>query len=301
MGHRAAVYSVCVHTKRKVNELKPLGSIDGKGLYLGDVLSDYFDGFDGGNVDGSKKVHCADPDLQGDWLSLIAKHGQSGFAADILDALGTPIFHQKPDHEHVLPCGSLFYLPRGETRGWWAVHINNGRSAKGLLESRMKARFKEDFDSLTLRITPVVNQKALDAAVEQDRVEKLKLRRLKKPSDIAAVGRWVPAYHKPSIALEIATFGKGAMVLPDKIKQFLSGDTDALDEIVEFGGLTFEEASVTIILPNGKERTINIQAREGGQAITQEMDNLQEVDGEPTSDSLETELRRSLETVIGEQ
>jgi hypothetical protein len=164
----------------------------------------------------------------------------------------------------------------------------------------MKSRCRDDYDNLTLKIMPVVNKKALEAAVAQNRVEKLKLRRLKNPSDIAEIERWVPAHHKRSIALEVATLGKGARVIPDKIKQFLTGDTDALDEIVEFGGLTFEEASVTIVLPNGKERTINIQAREGGQAYTQDMDNLDEVDGEPTDASLEQELRRSLDTVLGQ-
>jgi hypothetical protein len=153
---------------------------------------------------------------------------------------------------------------------------------------------------LTLKISPVVNKKALDAAVAQNRVEKLKLRTLKKPSDIAEIDQWVPSHHKPAVTLEVATAGKGTRINPTKLKDFLSGNTTALDEIVEFGGMTFEEASVTIILPNGKERTINIQEREGGHAYTQEMDNLTEVEGEPTPDSLEAELRKSLQVVLGE-
>jgi hypothetical protein len=301
MGHRAAVYSVSVHTKRKVKELKPLGSIDGKGTYLGDLLEDYLDGFNGGSGNGSKKVHCDHPDLQGDWLSLIARHGQSGYSAAILDSAGDEVFHQKPDHEQVLPCSSLFHLPRNQTTGWWVVHTNNGRSAKGLLETRMKARFKDDFDNLTLKIAAVINKKALDAAIAQDRVERLKLRHLKNSSDIAEIDQWVPAHHRPSVMLEVATAGKGARIIPTKLKQFLAGNTSALDEIVEFGGLTFEEASVTIILPNGKERTINIQAREGGHAYAQEMENLTEIDGEPTPESLQAELRRSLSVVLGEE
>ncbi len=301
MGHRAAVYSVCVHTKRKVSEQKPLGSIDGKGTYLGDVLEGYLDGFDGANADGSRKVHCGQPILDGEWLSLVARHGQSGMSADLLNTEGGVEFHQRPEHEQVLPCSGLFHLPKAQKLGWWVVHNNNGRSTKALLESRIKSRFKEDFENLTLKISPVINQKALDAAIAHDRVEKLKLRNLKKPSDIAEVDQWVPAHHKPSVALEISTAGKGARIIPTKLKRFLAGDTAALDEIVEFGGLTFEEASVTIILPNGKERTINIQARESGHAYTQEMDKLVEVDGEPSAESLQAELRRSLSVVLGEQ
>lgn len=300
MGHRAAVYSVCVHTKRKVKEIKPLGSIDGKGLYLGSVLEGYLDGFNGGSPNGSKKVHCGHPDLKGEWLSLVARHGETGVSSDLLNSEGEVEFHQTPDHEQVLPCSSLFHLPKAQTLGWWIVHTNNGRSTKGLLESRIKARFKEDFDTLTLKISPVVNKKALDAAVAQNRVEKLKLRTLKKPSDIAEIDQWVPSHHKPAVTLEVATAGKGTRINPTKLKDFLSGNTTALDEIVEFGGMTFEEASVTIILPNGKERTINIQEREGGHAYTQEMDNLTEVEGEPTPDSLEAELRKSLQVVLGE-
>jgi len=41
-------------------------------------------------------------------------------------------------------------------------------------------------------------------------------------------------------------------------------------------------------------------SREGGHAYAQEMDNLTEVDGEPTPASLEAELRKSLQVVLGE-
>ena len=82
--------------------------------------------------------------------------------------------------------------------------------------------------------------------------------------------------------------GQGGAFLTDPIKNFLTGNSsNAMDEIVEFGGLTFEEASVTILLPDGKTRTINLQAREGGQAMTQSLENLQEEDGDPTPESLE--------------
>jgi hypothetical protein len=308
MGHhRAAVYSVYVHPKRKTKERKPLGSFDGKGTYLGDVLEDYLADFNGENHDGSKRVHCDSPVLDGEYLFVAARHGKSGEAADILDADGNREFRQRIDHEHVLPSSGLFYLPSDQTTGWWVVHINHGRSSKALLQARMMSRFKEDYGDpvgeddrgLMLKIEPVVNKKALDAAVEQNRVEKLKLRSLKNPSDIAEIEQWVPANHAPSVALEVASTGKGA--LTDPIKKFLTGGSNAMDEIVEFGGLTFEEASVTIVLPNGKTRTINIQAREGGHAVSQDMDNLQEVDGDPTLESLRAELKRSLEIILGQQ
>ncbi len=299
--HRAAVYSVYVHRKFRTNELKPLGNFDGKGSDLGDVLTEYLDDFTGGSKDGSKHVHCDAVMQSGDYIFVSARHGQTGVAADLVNTEGETVFHQTPDHEHVLPASSLFCLPRSQTRGWWVTHINNGRSAKNLLQSRLTSRFKEHYNdglvatkALMLKFDPVVNKGALQAAVEQDRVEKVRLRTLNKPSDIAAIDRWIPSNTSPNVSLEIAAAGKGSHVLPAPIRRFLKGDEGALDEIVEFGDLTFEEASATVRLPNGKTKTINIQAREGGHAYTLDLDGLVTVDGEPDANSLEYELKRVL-------
>ncbi len=307
--HRAAVYSIAVHTKRKTKDTKPLGSIDGKGTYLGDVLDGYLSQFNGESPDGTRRVHCATPVSDGEYIFLSCRHGKTGDAADIDSAQGETEFHQTPEHEHVLTTSSLFYLPREQRLGWWVLHINGGRSAKALLQSRMLSRFKEDFGEdveedgrgLTLKITPVVNAKALDAAVAQNQVEKLKLRRLRDPGEVEAIERWVPSREQPLVSLEVAAAGRGGRVLVDPIRRYLKGERDAMQEIVEFGGMTFEEASATIVLPNGKTRTINIQAREGGQAYTQNLEDIVVGDGgEPVASSLEKELRRSLEVTLGQ-
>ena len=257
--HRAAVYSVTVHTKRKTKDLKPLGSIDGQGTYLGDVFDEYLDEFTGHTGDGSKHLRCETPEVDGDYLFLLSRHGKTGDRADI-EKDGETEFRQTPEHEHVLLCSSLFYLPRGETHGWWAVHINGGRSAKALIQPRLLAKFREQFGGspdddkdkgLTLKITPVVSGTALDEAIEKDLLERLTLRTLKRPSDVASLSRWVPSHREPTVSVEIGV-RKGAHLLGDPIKRFLKGETKAMDEIVEFDGLKFQEASVTVTLPSGK-------------------------------------------------
>ena len=148
MGHhRAAVYSVYVHPKRKTKERKPLGSFDGKGTYLGDVLADYLADFNGENYDGTKKVHCGTPELDGEYLFVAARHGKSGETADILDAEENREFRQRFDHEHVLPSSGLFYLPSAETTGWWVVHVNHGRSAKALMQTQIWPGSKKTTES----------------------------------------------------------------------------------------------------------------------------------------------------------
>jgi hypothetical protein len=303
MGHRAAVYSVCVHPVRKTKDLRRLGNFDDHGHYLGTVFERYLKGLAAVNDDGSKVAHCIDATLDDNMLDLVVSHGVTGFAADIFDSDGdTALFHQEPDHTHTVRCGGLLYLPKMETRGWWVVHINNGRSVKSLVQRKLIEQFREEFEGLMLKITPSVDASALDAAIDSNRIDKVKLVKLARPSDIAeaVVGEWVESTEKARIELDISTYGRDKRVQARLLRLFRTPEQRgaAFRQIVEFGNLTFDEAKVEVILPNGDRRTFNIQEPEGGHAVTRDLTDLDIVDGEPTEDSLKAELRRSLDLMM---
>ena len=302
MGHRAAVYSVCVHPLRKTKELRRLGDIDENGVYLGEVVERYLLGSFAVNDDGSKVASCISAVLTGEEQDLVATHGLTGFAADIFDTDGgAPVFHQEPEHTHTVKCGGLFYLPKMETRGWWVVHINNGRSVKSLLQGEIIRQFRDEFEDLMLKITPCVDASALEAAIDHNRVDKVKLVKLARPSDIAdaMIGEWVESSEKARLELDISTWGRDKRIQAGLLRRFRSPETraQAFKQIIEFRGIEFDEAKVEVLLPNGERRTFNIQSPEGGHAISRDLDQLVMEDGEPTSQSLREELRRSLDAV----
>ncbi len=142
MAHRAAIYTVCVHPLYKPQELKPLGDFaDGHGGALAVRLNEYFnDDFE--VADDARTAQCTSSSVVGDDVRLIVTHGQSGVAADIVDAERTVRLHQEPEDTQEIKCGSLFRLPAPDTVGWLAVHVNNGRSVKSLLHMELAKRFR---------------------------------------------------------------------------------------------------------------------------------------------------------------
>jgi hypothetical protein len=182
MSHKAGIYSVRVHPLYKPTELRPLGDFDEQGTSLGTCLNGYFN--DDFEVDEDvKTAQCVKSDLVGDEVELIVTHGQSGVAADIRDTTGTVRLHQEPEDTQEIRCGSLLRLPGRDTIGWWAVHVNNNRSAKSLLYEELAERFRNDFDKLKLLVSPCVSGAALQQAVDEGQIETVKLARLDRPTD----------------------------------------------------------------------------------------------------------------------
>jgi hypothetical protein len=183
-------------------------------------------------------------------------------------------------------CGSIFRLEPNETAGWWAVHVNNGRGAKSLVQKKLLELFRHSYDDLTLKITPVVPGTDLVAAVQNGKIDKVTLVRLERPKDRARVqdtGKWIKAGRDANLELQI----KGKHFLKSTpIAKYLKGDPNVFDEIVEFEGLKFDQAKVQVELGNGDRRTFNIENPEAGHAYSVDLEDVAEVDGEPEEASL---------------
>jgi hypothetical protein len=288
MGHRALIYNVRVHKRYKPKEFVPLGDLDQQGTYLGDVLRDSFaNNFVA--VGSAKEVICESSNLVGEDLQLALRHGESGYAADIEDAQRQLLLRQQPDHTQLLPCGSLFRLPRKETFGWWAVHVNNNRSVKGLIEVEMVRRFKAMFGDLMLVVTPCVVGSVLAEALGNDQLESVRLFKYDRAADFKDANKWLRKNVHAQIELRISALERKKRLLGQLAKKAAEGDANAYGQIVEFQGLTFDSAKVEVSLDNGSVRTFNLEGPLGGHPFPADIEPT-ETDGIPDNASLFAEL-----------
>jgi hypothetical protein len=289
VSERAALYTVSVRPRARGGQALALGDIDGKGSSLRDVLGSVLAGFSETSTDGSRVARALLVEPDGEDLFTIIQHGQNGLAADIVDAAGGVRLRQTPDDLQLLRCGCLFRLPVAATVGSLAVHVSNGRGIKGLVVQGLVARFGSAFPELRLAIERLADPGALRAAVAADRIEKLRLVRLepagKRPA--GETGKWVDAGSEARLELDVSVRTPGHRIQGGLIERYLAGDDGAFTEIVTFGGMTFDEAMVGVILPDETRRLFDLARPEAGRPVTRELPALAlDADGEPTPASL---------------
>lgn len=98
------------------------------------------------------------------------------------------------------------------------------------------------------------------------------------------------------------TGARGKLISSGLLKRYISSRAlarrGALNDIIEFEGLHFQEAKVEAVLENGKRRTFNISSPQSGHAFTIDLDDLHMQNGEPTDDSLFSGLRAAIDEMI---
>jgi hypothetical protein len=296
MSHRAAMYRVSVHPLYKRKELKRFGNLDGNGAKLASILHGYLEA--GFSIDeGDRSVEAVKSRLTGDEVEVVFKHGRSGEAADIYDRERKKLLHQSPEDWHDVTTGALFAVPRNETEGWLAVHVQGNRSPKQLVYNDLSLKFRHDHDPLKLVVSPAVSVAVLKAAVEADRITQVKLTAIDRPTDIAGrlSKKWVRSNGRGRTEVTFRG-GRGEYLLNNLILQYLNGNRTVQGKILEFSGAQFDNAQVEVELDTGQTRTFNIENPEAGHAFTVELENLTfNGQGEPTSNTLFAELRRAIE------
>lgn len=297
MAHAAAIYNVRVHPIRKPNEPLPLGDIDKSGTRLIDVINDIFSSgeFKQFSDSAERSVTCLETEIVGDdEIRAMFSHGQTGMVADILDENEELRFEQRPEHTHQLRCGSVFWLDPNETEGWWAVHVNNGRSGQGLISKLLREQFKEKQEGLIMKISPSVPTDALVAAIDAGHLDAVQLIRHITPKDRAegSVDRWMDA--KGEAKLEVKLTAKDHYLRSDLVAKYLK-DKDAkhFGEIVSFSGLSFTEAKVAVTLESGRKRTFNVREPDHGHPLTESII----LDLEPSDADVYKALRSVLQEI----
>jgi hypothetical protein len=288
-----------VHQKRKPSEFRLLGDIDEQGTSLVMVLDRIMDSFESTNADDSIVVRCVSREALGDELRIITQHGQNGVAADIVDGEGELRLRQTPDDTQLIRCGCLFRLPPAEQMGWFVLHVNNGRGVKGLLAKGVVEQLRDAYPDLTLEMTPYVQKTVLAEAIKNNRIDKVKLVKLQPPNDraVQATNKWVRAGAFARLELDISVRGRAERVLSGLLRRYVDGESSAFSEIVEFEGITFDEAKVEVVLENNMRRTFNIEKPDSGHPFTEDITGLVVENGEPTQSSLFEALRSVLNTV----
>lgn len=295
MGHRATIYNVLVHEKFKPKEEKPFGNIDGNGTYLAEFLERALsEGFASVSYDGNRDVSCERTNLTEPDLGAVLRPGERGVRADIVGpGSQTSIFQQEEDHTQLLKCACLFRLPRNQKHGRLAIHVNQGRSVKGLLDSEITKRFRKAFPDLMLKINPCVDAAAFEAALDHDQLLSVNLFKHGRSGDIRDGRKWGRTDAGLKLQLSIKA-ERDKRLVPRLVKRALKGNNEAYGEIVEFAGFPYDEAKFEVQLEDGTKRTYNIHNLEAGHAMSQDIEPETGADGYPTDESLYNELGRVL-------
>ena len=306
MAERAVVYSVRVRPKEAAAGAYPqadqfgylpLGSIDRLRPRLLDQLAECLDGYWSQSDDASTVLRQTETQVDGDKLFVLFRHGRTNERALVTGPTGAVEFRQLPSHTHSVRCGSLFELPPSQSTGWVAIHVHDARRYKGLLQKGISAAFRERFPDLVLEIEPVVVPEVLRQAVRDGRLKDVALRAWTNPADQAdALSQsWAPVGKRLLVKVSISG-ARGVRLSPEPLLRFFqqpSGLNRA--RILEFPGYSFQEASVTVLLPNGTTKTFNIDDQDAGFPVSQDLSFEESDDEGPTPAS----LRAALETALG--
>ena len=112
---------------------------------------------------------------------------------------------------------------------------------------------------------------------------------------IAATGKWVGAGAAARVTLGVAVRTAEGRIQPELVQRFLAGDGAAFADIVEFAGITFDEARVEVLLADGARRSFDLTRPASGRPVTRELAAIElDGDGEPTDASLFAALREAV-------
>jgi hypothetical protein len=267
MTHRAAIYGVTVHPIGKPGSLQPFGNFAGDGMWAGDVAATSLKSLKG--VSPDSRVTAVYESLMSTaettQVGCTVRSGRSGVTS-MIERNGDAPFSRTEDHFERVRTGLVFELPRGDTYGLLAVHSSHGHSCKAIVAQHVKRSFHAL--GSVLDIKPIVPIAEFKAAVDAGLVNDITLvkRQPRSSNTFADAARWGDS-----------TIGKAVLKLEAEkdhrldrgpLKRFLEdSSTENRRAIVEFGGMVFDEAFVTVSLSDGSERTFQIDGEDKGHPL----------------------------------
>jgi hypothetical protein len=300
MAHSAAIYLVSVHRSRQGDPL-PLGDIDGSGAHLVEAIRGYLQEIDG-SEEGTTLRFVRAMSQRRDEAAAVLEVGESGVGSELQLGRQRRRQRRRPDDSEFLKLGVVFRLPRDAEIGSLAIHVPHQRGTKGTLHKELRQRFREDFPDAILEIMPFIPKDALEAAIEQDMIDQVKLVAYQQPGDrFEDAQKWIAKEDLGSIEL---------VLHPKKLRRFKSNllrglhadRTATMAELVVFEGLTFDQAKVRFEVGDSRKRTVNVEKPATGHAFTYDLEDGYGLkidgDGVPTDASLSKALRQVLTEVI---
>lgn len=297
MSHRAALYRVRIRPQRDVNSWRLLGDYDEAGSWAGTPIDAALVALNGKSRDG--KVHAKYearlPALTPDRVGVTVLSGRSGVTS-VLERPGDPPFSRTPDHSESMRSAALFHLPPDRDSGWLAIHVPHGKSCKGIVENQLRTHMSNL--GYVIELGAIVPPNAIREAVERDAVERITLIKHEpsKSDRFKDAAQWGDE-EVERIELSIPS-RRRRRLRSDPLQKFLDEPTEGhRKQIIEFGGLQFDEAAVTVDMPEGGQRTFYLEAREGGHPMTLGLDLHDADEYGVAPPALAKELQRALETV----
>jgi hypothetical protein len=226
----------------------------------------------------------------------VSVRGGRGGVTSVLEKPGETPFPRTPAHIEHMRSGVVFRLPKGASQGWMAIHSPHGHGAKGVIERHLAARCSAS--GCTLDLSPVIPTNALRAAVEQNLIEKVTLIKHEPGAsdefgDSSKWGEEVDRVELDVFAKRNKRLGGGPLI------DFINDPSDSnRKSVVQFEGLTFDEAAVKVQLEDGLLRTYWIDRPERGFPMAVDLGNLKDADQlGPSAADIAKGLRAALTTV----
>jgi hypothetical protein len=132
-------------------------------------------------------------------------------------------------------------------------------------------------------------------AIANHQIDKVKLVKLGKPSDLADDRKWVEKGADARIELRISAAERGKRLAGSLVERAFGGDAAAHREIVRFDGIEFDQAKIEVVFPSGAHRTFNLERPDAGHPFTEDITLATAANGDPTDASIFAELDRVLE------
>ncbi|HEX6680594.1 MAG TPA: hypothetical protein VF063_08115 [Gaiellaceae bacterium] len=289
-----------MRVKERYGDPRPLGDIDDAGASLLAAFSGFLENFESHLEGAPTSLRCLSSTVEGEELLAMFQHGQNGVAADIVGPTGSLRLRQRREDTSMIRSGAVFRLPFSDETGWLALHINNDRGIKTLLDIGLHKRFVVAFPELRFEIVPFVQLATLRTAVDRGEVAKVQLVKYERPTDKAdaATSKWVRAGELARIELTVSSVGRGKRLVTDLLKRVMGGDDAAIGEIVEFEGMRFDEAKIVVVTETSARRTFYLERPAAGHPMTLDLEGLAyDDDDELVADTVFAGLRDALDGV----
>lgn len=298
MSHRAAIYNVRIRPLRARTEWCPLGDYDRYGTWAGQTIADILHRLEDYSSDGNVYAQY-EADLSSSIDSsfgITILSGRSGVTS-VLQKPGEHDFFRTPEHSEAMRSAVLFLLPPFRTTGRLIVHAPHGRSCKSIVQNQLRQCFSQL--GYYIDLPAVIPANALHEALRQNALQKVTL--IKYDPDRSDKFQDAAQWGNDEVGrLELAILSRrGGFLRRDPVRRFLEDPTEEnRNQIIEFGGLIFDDVSVTVKLRNNTQRTFYLEAPSRGHAMTAEINISEEDEYGATGLELSRELVSVMRDVV---
>lgn len=277
MSHRASIYSVRIRPTRVSDGWCLLGDYDSIGTWVGHTILGVLRQLDAYSADSN--VHAIhESDLltsSNDHVGISILSGRTGVTS-VLQKPGQSDFYRTVDHSEAMRSGALFYLPRNRDRGVMAVHSPHGRGCKSIVERELRQHFSTI--NYVIDLSPIVPVDALSDAIRQSEIKKITLIKYatSRSDKFHEAAQWgsdeVGRFELSITSRRMRSLRRGPI---ERLLEDPSDDNRR--RILEFGGLDFDDAGISVKFPGNIRRTFYLGSPSKGFGMSLEI-NVQNED-----------------------